>query len=405
MDTTRPWYRATLGNRVSLWASAFLLAAIYAGSTIVTPLYPLYQRTFGVSEVTITLVYATYVIGNLGALFAFGRVSDQAGRRLVSLLVLAVGGASTLLFLFAVHPAMLFAARAASGLAIGVGAATATAWIADLHPNADKADASRLAAAVNLVGLAVGVFISGMLARYAPSPLRLVYVIYFLVLLITTAVIARTRETVDSPPREGKEGISLKPRIGIAPQARMAFIAPAVTAFATFALLGFYAALAPNLLANSMHLRSPAVSGAIVAELFAASAIAVVAAPMISPRVTMFIGLWLLAPSLALLLWAQFAGSLALLIAATALCGIASAFGFRGSLQEVNRIAPAERRAEMLSAYLLCCYGGNSLPAVGVALLSRKIGHLWADVAFAGVSVGLAAIALIVGARWGRSES
>lgn len=405
MDTTRPWYQATLGNRASLWSSAFLLAAIYAGSTIVTPLYPLYQRAFGVSEVTITLVYATYVVGNLGALFAFGRLSDQAGRRLVSLLVLAVGGASTLLFLFAVHPAMLFLARAASGLAIGVGAATVTAWIADLHPNADKADASRLAAAVNLVGLAVGVFVSGMLARFAPWPLHLVYALYLLVLLITTAVIARTRETVDSPVREGAERLSLKPRIGIAPQARLAFVAPAVTAFATFALLGFYAALAPNLLASSMHLRSPAVSGAIVAELFVASAAAVVAAPMVAPRVIMFIGLWLLAPSLALLLWAQFAGSLALLILATALCGIASAFGFRGSLQEVNRIAPAERRAEMLSAYLLCCYGGNSLPAVGVAVLSRQIGHRWADVAFAGVSVALAGIALVVGARWRQSES
>lgn len=137
------------------------------------PLYPLYQRTFGVSEVTITLVYATYVIGNLGALFAFGRISDQAGRRLVSLLVLAVGGVSTLLFLFAAHPAMLFIACAASGLAIGVGAATATAWITDLHRAADKAFASRLAAAVNLIGLAVGVLVSGLLAQFAPQPLPL----------------------------------------------------------------------------------------------------------------------------------------------------------------------------------------------------------------------------------------
>lgn len=180
MDTTRPWYQATLGNRASIWASAFLLAAIYAGSTIVAPLYPLYQHAFGVSELTITLVYATYVIGNLGALFAFGRLSDQAGRLLVSLLVLAVGGASTLLFLFTVHPAMLFPARAASGLAIGVDAATGTAWIADLHPNVDKADASRFAAAVNLIGLAVGVFISSMLARFAPWLLHLVYALYLL---------------------------------------------------------------------------------------------------------------------------------------------------------------------------------------------------------------------------------
>lgn len=401
MDTTRPWYQATLGNEASLSASAVLLAVIYAGSTIVTPLYPLYQRAFGVSEVTITLVYATYVIGNLAALFAFGRVSDQVGRRLVSLLVLGLGGASTLLFLLAVHPAMLFLARAASGLAIGVGAATATAWIADLHPDADKASASRLAAAVNLAGLAVGVLASGLLAQYAPRPLRSVYVIYLLVLAGTMAVIARTRETVKSRVHSSAQ-VSVKPRIGIPAQSRLPFVAPAVTAFATFALLGFYAALVPSLLAHSMQLRSPAVSGAIVAELFAASAITVVVTPKLTARAAMFAGLWLLAPSLALLLWAQFGQSLALLIAATALCGIASAFGFRGSLQEVNRIAPADRRAEMLSAYLLCCYSGNSLPAVGVALLSRQIGHLWANVVFAGVSVALAAIALAVGARWGR---
>jgi energy-converting hydrogenase Eha subunit E len=73
--------------------------------------------------------------------------------------------------------------------------------------------------------------------------------------------------------------------------------------------------------------------------------------------------------------------------------------GFRGSLQEANRIAPAERRAEVLSAYLLCCYSGNSLPAVGVSVLSRQIGHLWANVIFAAVSAALALIALAIGSR------
>lgn len=71
-------------------------------------------------------------------------------------------------------------------------------------------------------------------------------------------------------------------------------------------------------------------------------------------------------------------------------------------MQEVNRIAPPERRAEVLSAYLLCCYGGNSLPAVGVALLSRQIGHLGANVFFAAVLVVLEAIALVIGARQGQ---
>ncbi|SAK78898.1 MFS transporter [Caballeronia ptereochthonis] len=363
-------HRATQEGRVSLIAAALLLGVLYAGSTLVTPLYPLYQREFGLSDLTVTLVYATYVIGNLAALLAFGRISDQAGRRFVSLVVLAVAVASTLLFLFAVHPALLFVARGASGLAIGVGAATA--WIAELHRAADKAPASRLAAAVNLAGLAAGVLIAGLLAQFAPWPLRTVFVAYLAVLVVTAALAGRTRETVDAPVRS-RAALSFAPRIGIPADLRVAFVAPAVTAFATFALLGFYAALLPNLLANSMNIRSPALSGAIVAELFVASTITVIATPMLAARTAMFAGLSLLPPSLALLLWAQADGSIALLISTTALCGLASALGFRGSLQEIDRIAPDDQRAELLSAYLLCCYSGNSLPAVGIAVLSRRI--------------------------------
>ncbi|MEM5385069.1 MFS transporter [Paraburkholderia phymatum] len=390
--------RTMLSRRASLMSAAVLLGVLYAGSPLVTPLYPLYQRAFGLSELMVTLVYAAYVIGNLGALFAFGRVSDRAGRRPVSLVVVAVAFVSTLLFLFAVHPAWLFVARAASGLAIGVGAATATAWIAELHPADDKAAASRLAAAVNLAGLAAGVLIAGLLAQFAPWPLRTVFVVYVLVLAGTAAMTARACETVDHPARRLAD-LSFEPRIGVPAGLYMAFVAPAVTAFATFALLGFYAALLPNLMQNSMHTHSTALSGAVVAELFAASTVTVIATRTLGARVAMSAGLWLLPPSLALLLWAQVAGSIALLVVATALGGVASALGFRGSLQEANRMAPAGQRAELLSAYLLCCYTGNSLPAVGIALLSRSVGHLWADVVFAAVSAALSVIALTVGGR------
>jgi len=153
-----------------------------------------------------------------------------------------------------------------------------------------------------------------------------------------------------------------------------------------------------------MNIHSPATSGAIVAELFAAGAVTVALTPLLPSRVTMFSGLALLPPSPGLLLWAQAAGSIALLILASALCGVASAFGFRGSLQEVNRIAPPKQRAELLSAYLLCCYSGNALPAVGVALLPRHVGHLRANVAFAAVCVMLALIALATGMRQAHRE-
>lgn len=58
-----------------------VIMAAFAGSTLITPLYALYQDAFGFSEVTLTLVYAVYVVGNVIALLIFGRLSDQIGRR------------------------------------------------------------------------------------------------------------------------------------------------------------------------------------------------------------------------------------------------------------------------------------------------------------------------------------
>jgi predicted MFS family arabinose efflux permease len=49
------------------------------------------------------------------------------------------------LFLLAGDTPWLFVARMTSGLAIGVGAATATAWIAELYPAQNEATASPLA--------------------------------------------------------------------------------------------------------------------------------------------------------------------------------------------------------------------------------------------------------------------
>jgi hypothetical protein len=55
-------------------------------------------------------------------------------------------------------------------------------------------------------------------------------------------------------------------------------------------------------------------------------------------------------PSVALLVWAQDAKSMPILLAGTTLAGIAAALGYRGSLQVINEIAPADRRAEVVSS-------------------------------------------------------
>src|SRR5215472_509159 len=105
---------------VELEAVAGKLGVMFVGATLPTPLYPLYRENFGFSAVTLTLIYATYVLGNLAALLFFGTLSDQIGRRATSLPAIAVGIASTAVFAAAQGTPWLFAARGLSGFSTGL---------------------------------------------------------------------------------------------------------------------------------------------------------------------------------------------------------------------------------------------------------------------------------------------
>jgi hypothetical protein len=72
--------------------------------------------------------------------------------------------------------------------------------------------------------------------------------------------------------------------------------------------------------------------------------------------------------------------------------------GYRGSLQVVNEIAPADRRAEVISAYLVCCYVGNSVPVIGVGVLSQLSTPIAASSAFA-ITIALFAVTAILTGR------
>lgn len=128
--------------------------------------------------------------------------------------------------------------------------------------------------------------------------------------------------------------LSLRPRLGLPKEIRRAFLSPAFTAFASFALIGFYAALLPTMLQDSLREGSPAISGAIVFELFlVAAAVATLPATKTAGRTAMLAGLALLPPSLALLLAAEVIRSMPLLILTTVLAGVAAALGYRGRLE------------------------------------------------------------------------
>lgn len=133
-----------------------MIATMFMASTLVTPLYGLYQQAFGFSTIALTVIYSTYVVGNLLALLFLGRISDELGRQRIILAAIAVAGASTALFLLAASTAWLYWARMLSGVAIALASGAGTAWIAELLSQTDKSRAALIATSANYLGLATG---------------------------------------------------------------------------------------------------------------------------------------------------------------------------------------------------------------------------------------------------------
>src|SRR5690349_9527645 len=62
-------------------AAAWMVTAVFILSNSATPLYVHWQGQFAFSSATLTLIFASYIVGMLGALIVAGPLSDQLGRK------------------------------------------------------------------------------------------------------------------------------------------------------------------------------------------------------------------------------------------------------------------------------------------------------------------------------------
>src|SRR5215213_1734964 len=167
-----------LRGRSARGVAAADLACMYMGSTLVTPLYVLYEKEFGFSELTLTLIFSAYAVGNIVSLFVLGRLSDQIGRRRTALPAIGAAMLATLVYLFAAGTAWLFVARGLSGLAIGMASSAAAAWVVDLTRNRKEERGAAITTGAIFAGLGIAALLGGVLAEYAPAPLHLTFVVY-----------------------------------------------------------------------------------------------------------------------------------------------------------------------------------------------------------------------------------
>jgi MFS family permease len=370
---------------------AYAFAVTMVGTTLPTPLYPIYQTKIGFSDLIVTVVYAAYGAGVIAALLLIGPKSDRFGRRRVLLPGLVVAAASSVVFLLAESLAALFVGRVLSGLSAGAFTGTATATLLDLAPAQHRARATLIATAVNMGGLGLGPLLAGSLAEWAPDPLRTPYAVHLALLLPAAAAVWLMPETVTT----GGRGRTPLINLGVPAEIRGTFIRAGTAAFAAFATMGLFTAVAPAFLGKLLHLPNHALSGAVVFLLFAASTAGQLAQMRFAVVVALRGGCACMIAGMSAIAAGLGAESLALLLVGAAVAGFGTGLSFRAGLASINEEAPAERRGELNSTFFLVAYLALSVPIIGVGVAGQAIGLRDAGLVFSGC-VGLLALAVLL---------
>src|SRR3954467_4588143 len=222
-----------LSRPVAFWLLAATLGVLLLASSAPSPMYVVYQAQWHFSAITLTSVFAIYVVALLGSLVFAGSLSDRVGRRPVLIASLLVELVAMVLFGVADDVGALFAARIVQGLATGVATGALSAALIDLQPAHRPHLGALLSAAAPPLGLAAGALGSGLLVQYGPDPLRLVYWLLVGVFALAIAGVLAMPETVER--HRGGWASALRPRIGVPPEVRGTFAAVAPVLVATWA--------------------------------------------------------------------------------------------------------------------------------------------------------------------------
>ncbi|MGF0537947.1 MFS transporter [Agrobacterium sp. ES01] len=343
------------------------VVTFFAVSGAPTPLYHIYQETYGFAASTITIIFAMYVASLLIGLLLFGGLSDFIGRRPVVFAGLLFNLAALAAFLMADGASMLIFARFLQGLGTGLAIPALGAQILDTAPK----NGPVLNSAGAFVGLMTGTLLSAILVTYAPDPTHTVYLVLVVVILLEMALLLVIPETVTRKPGAIA---SLRPRVSIPPRAMSAVLRTAPVNIAGWALGGFYLSLMPSLVSAATGNHSPLVGGAVVSALMLTSVIVVIATGKSRPTSVLTVGSSALVAGVVVTMLGVSLHQTVLMFAGTVIAGIGFGGNFGAILRTVLPFADQDDRAALLSTFFVQSYLAFALPAIAAGMAAPVLG-------------------------------
>jgi MFS family permease len=385
--------KRALPRGVAFWLVAAMTTILLAASSAPSPLYPVYQSEFGFSAITLTAIFAVYVLALLLSLLTVGRLSDFVGRRPVLVVALIVEAGAMAVFFAADGVAALVVARIIQGFATGAAIGVLSAYLLDLQPSGESRLGSLMASVAPTFGLGLGAIVTGVLVQYGPDPTRLVFAILTVVFIALAAAVLALPETVQRMPGALA---ALRPRVAVPPRARGAFAAAIPTMVSTWALGGLILSVGGSLLGTVFGQTNHAVVGLVLGIFAGAGAVAAVLARNLSPAVMTRIGVSAVFVGTGVFIVALASSSLIVFVIASLLAGGGFGPAFLGALRSVTQMAEPNERAALLSAVYVVSYLAFSIPALIAGLLITYDGLRVTSLGYGGfvAVIALAALAM-----------
>jgi MFS family permease len=381
---------------IAFAAASAIFVLFAAAASAPTPLYVVYQKEWGFSATTLTVIFAVYVVGLIGSLLIVGALSDHIGRRPVLAAAIALEAAAFVLFLAAGDVTGLLTARVAQGIATGAAFSTLGATLVDLNPPHAPGRAGLINGIAPISGLALGALGCGALVEFAPAPTHLVFA---LLLAGTGAALVLVALMPETSARRPGALASLTPALGIPVRLRPDVYALVPIIVASWALGGLYLSLGPSVAVSLFALTNHLIGGLVVTLLCGAGALTAFALRGWPTSRVLGVSAALLSAGTALTLAGVETHAVLVAGIGTVVAGAGFGASGLGTFGTLARIAGPGERSELLAAALVIAYVAFSLPAVAAGFATTSFGLRQTMVVY---SLGVVALGVIALAAQGR---
>lgn len=384
------WIR--LPRRVAFIVAASSLILVFAVAGAPIPLLNTYRVEDGITNGDFALASVGYFVAAATALLVFGRVSNHLGRRPIGISALMLAGAGCVV-LAGEHGVLPFTiARVLQGFACGLASSAIGAYVVDSAPARPSWLAAAITGGAPMGGVPLGAIASGALVEYGPLPRTLIHLVLFALLMLCTALIALSPETMTR--RKGARA-SLKPRLQIPSESGRLLLGAGATFVATWSLGGFYQAFGPSVTTQYLGTADALVTAAVFSSVMVLNPLAGPVSGRLRPRTALRLGMALFVLALFGIVASLHAHALGPFILSSLLVGLAQGTASTGAIKALLARANASQRAGLLSTIYLIAYCGAAIPGLAAGKLSQSFDllHLAEGYAALGLVASIVAVA------------